>query len=275
MIKIYDYTNYRRFLEDFYREKKSLNPAFSYRNFAIRAGFKAKSFIKMVISGHKNLSEESMRKINRVLKLSPKKFSYFQLIVAFNQAKSVKLRNYYFEKLTSFNARNPGRLMKNREFEYFSRWYHSTIRELVTFKDFDGDYESLGKMVHPRISARQARQSVELLINLGLIKKTKTGYVQTDTLLSTGDEVQSLAVSNFHIQNMALVTEAIDTCSESMRDISGIIMGLSGHSVGLIKSEIQKFRKKLMTIAGSEKSPDRVYHVNFQMFPTSHIEEDL
>ncbi len=53
MPNIFNYMDYREFLEDFYDEQKSANKAFSYQYFANKAGFKSKSFIKLVIDGKK------------------------------------------------------------------------------------------------------------------------------------------------------------------------------------------------------------------------------
>jgi uncharacterized protein (TIGR02147 family) len=272
MPNIFQYLNYREYLEDFYDEKKNENDAFSYQNFANRAGFKSKSFIKLVIDGKKNLSPESATKINNVLKLSDKAFSYFNDLVAFSQAKTLQLRNYYFERLSSYNRRNKARLIQQQQYELFSKWYHSTVREIVQHARWNGDYARLGRLLKPNLTARKARQSVELLLKLGLIRKTsKDTYEQTDPISTTGDEVQSLAVQNFHAQNLALATASIDSVERSSRDISCLVLGLSENGIQTVKSEIQKFRKKLLEIAEGDAQVLRVYHVSFQMFPTSEV----
>ncbi|NLE02187.1 MAG: TIGR02147 family protein [Fibrobacter sp.] len=79
MVNIFNYIDYREFLEDFYHEQKARNKAFSFQFFANKAGFKSKSFIKLVIDGKKNLTEESMEKLNNVLKLSEKSFSILRI----------------------------------------------------------------------------------------------------------------------------------------------------------------------------------------------------
>jgi len=269
MPRIFNYLNYRDFLQDFYIEMKKGNPSFSFQVLANKAGFKSKSFIKLVIDGKKNLSSESIAKINSVLKLSDKAFSYFEDLVAFNQANTHKLKTVYFEKLSSYNARNPGRLVLQQHYEFYSKWYHNTIRELVTLAEFDEDYEALGKMVHPSIPARDARESVQLLLRLGFIKKNGRRYGQTDPVLTTGDEVASVAVANFHLQNLILAGESIDTCPSAQRDISCLVLGVSAESMTEIKHEIQGFRKKLLQIASKDTNADRVYHLALQFFPTS------
>jgi uncharacterized protein (TIGR02147 family) len=269
MLNIFTYIDYREFLEDFYDEQKAINKAFSFQYFANKAGFKSKSFIKLVIDGKKNLTSDSIQKLNNILKLNEKAFSYFCDLVAFNQTRSIQERNFYFEKLTQYNKRSVARTVIHDHYEIYSKWYYNTLRELVAAFDFKGDFELLGKRLKPAISARKAREAIKLLVKLGFIEKKGDRYFQCDPLITTGDEVRSLAISNFHIQNLGLAMNSIDTVKSSDRDISCLVMGLSNEGFKRVKDEIQQFRKKLLAIAVSQKTIDRVYHLNFQAIPVS------
>jgi len=278
MPNVFNYFDYREYLDAFFRERKKANPGFSYRVFADKCGFKSKSYLKMVIDGTKNLSESSIQRLNRVLKLNDKALAYFADLVAFNQASSVKVRNVYFDRLTQYNPRNAFRVLAREQYEFYSKWYHNTVRELVTMVDFGEDYELLGSMVKPPISAYRARQSVALLLRLGLIRKTKQGYEQADTIITTGNDVPaihgdaySLAVLNFHLQNLALAAESIETCPKQERDISCLIVALDKGGIEYFKKEVHAFQEKLLKYVEGQQAgrPNRVYHVNFQLFPTS------
>jgi uncharacterized protein (TIGR02147 family) len=270
MRNIFNYLDYREFIEDYYEDKKAGNPHFSFQVFASMAGFGSKSFIKLVIDGKKNLSEKSVEQINRALKLTDKSFSYFKDLVQFNQASSLQLRNFYFERLLSYNKRNSAKVLLLHQYDFYTKWYHNTIRELACAVDFRGDFELLGKMVKPAISARKARQSVALLQKLGLIRrKTGGGYEQADTIITTGMEVRSLAVQNFHQQNLFIAGQSIETVPSSERDISCLVLGLSENGIQKVKGEIHKFQEKILEVARLEKNIRRVYHLNFQLFPTS------
>lgn len=269
MKSIYNYFDYREYLYDFYKVKKEESSSFSYRLFSDRAGFKSKSFIQHIIDGKKNLSDESTEKLNKVLKLSKKQFQYFKDLIGFNQAKSVSVRNLYFEKLCLYNSRSTSKQLQLQQYDYFNKWYNNSIRELVCHVDFNEDYEKLGRFVKPAISGRDARISVQLLLKLGLIEKNGNKYHQIDKFITTGNEVRSIAVQNFHLQNLNLAGESIDSCPSADREISSLVIGLSEDGFTKYKSEIQNFREKLLDIADKDGSMERVYHVNFQMFPTS------
>ena len=274
MPNIYNYTDYRQFLEDFYVEQKERKKAFSYQYFANKAGFKSKSFLKLVIVGRKKLTSASMQKLNNVLNLNEKAFSYFKHLVAFNQAATLQERNYFFDKISQFNKRNSDRKVMHQEYEIYSRWYCNALRELVTTVDFKEDYALLGKMLRPSVSAGKVREAVRLLEKLGFIEKKPTGYVQCNPIITTGDEVRSLAVTNFHLENLKLCADSIENVSGRERDVSCLVMGLSEEGFDRVKSEIQHFRKKLLDIAAAEKTMRRVYHVSFQAIPVSEYVGD-
>ena len=269
MPRIYDYFNYRHYLQDFYVEKKSADNHFSFQSFADTCGFKSKSFVKLVMDGKKNLTNDSVQRLNKTLGLGTKAFSYFSVLVKFNQAKTVKERNKYFSRLESFNKRNPAKIILKNKYRFYSEWYHNTIRELICMDDFGDDYRRIARMVQPNLSVRQVKESIKLLQQFKLIKKTKDGYVQTDAIISTGNEVRDLAVSNFHKQNLKLASDAIERVTPLKRDISCVVLGLSAKGANKVKEEVQEFRKRLLKIAENDSDQDRVYHYNMQFFPTA------
>lgn len=269
-MRVFDYLNYRKFLKDWFEEKKRENPRYSFRLLADQAGFKSKSFIAHVMEGKANLSENSLFSLGKALKLGPKEFSYLASLVRFNQAKDQRQRELYFRELAEKNGGVRARTVLEHEYEFYSKWYHNTIRELVTMVDFGDDYAKLGKLVVPPISAVKARRSVELLLKLELIAKRNGRYVQTEKVLQSGDDITSIAVTAFHHQNLAIAEDALNRFPVGEREVSCVVGGMSEECFKKVKAEVQQFRKKIVAMISSDpKTAERVYHVNFQIFPTA------
>jgi uncharacterized protein (TIGR02147 family) len=70
MINVFAYTDYRKFLSDYYNEQKKLSPAFSYKNFSNKAGFPNKGFIYNVICGRKNLAKSSVVRVCKAMAMT-------------------------------------------------------------------------------------------------------------------------------------------------------------------------------------------------------------
>jgi uncharacterized protein (TIGR02147 family) len=269
MPDIFSYSNYREFLRDYYKDQKSKNPVISYQYLAVKAGFKTKSFIPHVIEGKKNLSKESIYKIAMAMKLEKKAFSYFEDLVAFNQAKTLDQRNYFFARLSEYNRRNSARVVLKKQYDFYTKWYHNTIRELVTIVDYKDNYTKLARMVKPAITPKQARESIQLLLQLGLIEKKQGRYIQTSRAITTGDDVLSLAVQNFHVQNLVVAADAVSICPVEEREISSLVVGLSAKGFKTVKEEIRQFRKRIVDLVDLDDAADRVYTINFQLVPSS------
>ena len=116
----------------------------------------------------------------------------------------------------------------------------------------------------------EARGAIKLLSRLNLIQKNSNGvWEQTDQDLTTGPEVRSLVVSNFHKEMLQLAGASIDNVSAEDRDISALTLSISRESFPELKSRIIAFRKELLEMAGQDKNPDQVAQVNIQLFPLS------
>jgi len=161
------------------------------------------------------------------------------------------------------------------QYQYYTRWYHPVVRSLVSKIDFQNDYSLLAKMLLPAITQAEARKSVNLLKRLGFIKQRENWkWIQISSALSTGDEVSSLNVVNYHKQVSKLAEDAFDRCSKDLRDISALTLGINKSDFKKIKARIQEFRKEIMDIAKNSENDDRVYQLNFQFFPVSKSREE-
>ena len=276
-ISIFAYTDYRKYFADYYNEQKKLNPVFSYQYFSDKAGFRNKGFIFNVIKGTKNLSRSSIVKICRAINLNKVEADYLDSLVSFNQAVNYNEKNFYYEKLNSIKAGNgadsEALKMRAEHYEFYSKLHHSAIRSLIDMHAFKDDYKKLANMVYPPITPKQARKSVELLAKLGLIIKQANGvYKISDKSITTGREVLSLGVLNFHLESMELAAKALKDLPAERRDISGLTLGISAKGYEKIRDEIYNFQGKVMKIANDDNPADRVYQLNFHFVPLSNIE---
>jgi uncharacterized protein (TIGR02147 family) len=269
MNEIYEYLDYRIFLKDYYVEHKTRNPSFSYGAFARLAKFKSKGLLHDVLSGKKSLSKESAFRIAEAMKLDEKAISYFQLLVDYGQATTLKEKSFLFRKLGDTGPLSKVRQLREDGYEFYSQWYYHTLLEVLPLIRFRGDYEALGQMLNPPISAKQARKGMELLLQLGLIVETRTGFQLSDKLLSSGEDVQAMALRDFHLQNLEMAARAIDSVARPDRDLSCLVVALSKPGFIKVSKEIAAFRKRIMKLSTEDENPSRIYHLGFLAYPTS------
>ena len=257
-------------MKDYYLWQKQKAPDFSYRVFARQAGFSSPNFIKLVIDGKKNIGEESLEKLTKALTLKKREAEYFSYLVFFDQAKTTVNKNYYFGLIAGFKTRSDTARINADQYDYYSHWYNCVIREIAKGKSVDTDPAELAQEVQPAILPKQAKKSIKLLLELGLLTINASGnYVQSSSLVSTDRDIQSLAVRNFHSKMISLAREAIESVPREERDISSVTMKISDKGFNKIKKRIQEFREEIMQIIARDTGVDQVHQLNFQLFPVS------
>lgn len=270
--KIFEYLDYREFLKDYYNAKKEANPAFSLRVFSDKIGFKAKDFISRVMNGDKNLSSQSISKVASGLRLGKHETEFFIVLVKFTQAETTEERNGAFEEMQAIlkvvRFAEKQHVLGHAQYMVYSDWRHLTIRSLIGMYGFDGNYEALAKQVHPRITAEEAKKSVKLLEDCMLIKKGKNGkYELTESAITTGDRTSKLALRGFHQQCLKLAADSIDRDPPGTRHISGLTLGISQEGYERIVERINAFRKEIALIAEEDADADKVFQLQFALFP--------
>jgi uncharacterized protein (TIGR02147 family) len=273
MKSVFDYTNYRQFLKDYYEERKAAS-GFTYRDFSEMTGMNSSSWLLHLIKGAKNLSPETAQRISKALRMGKTEAEYFELMVPFTQAKTSEAKDRIYQRMLGMKRKLKISKVGEEQYDYYTKWYHPVVRSLVTKVDFGtgpGGKPDFAKLAHclvPAITPAEARKSVKLLEKLDLIVQDADGRWQhKNAVVSTGDELASLNVANYHKQVSRLAEAAYDRTSREERDISALTLGISEEVFGVIKTRIQAFRKEIMELALASKSADRVYQLNFQFFP--------
>jgi uncharacterized protein (TIGR02147 family) len=266
---VFEYDNFRQFLNDVYAFKKAQDKKFSYRYFAKQAGFKACNVLKLVMDGKRNIAVHSIAKFSRALKLNKEESLFFKNLVLFNQAKTNEEKQIYAREILRCRSFRKIFPMKEAQFNFYSHWYFTAIRELICLGDFIEDPHWIAKRVTPTISPLEAQRALEELLKLGLISRDNTGrLVQTEAHIATSDEVTSSSVAQFHRQVLNLAARSIDHIKRDRRDISAQTLSISLETAKMIKEKIQNFRKEIVEmVAREESAPDCVYQLNYQFFP--------
>jgi uncharacterized protein (TIGR02147 family) len=190
-------------------------------------------------------------------------------LVFFNQAKTVKAKSQFFDKMIALQkARNTLRIGIEK-YEYFSEWYNCAIRELVPMADFGDDFTKLGNALKPVITALKAQDSVDLLLRLGLLKKEGGKYVQAEPLISTGYGIEDYQIIKYQIKMLRMAIEAFDRTNATERSMSSLTFSVSRGTYKTMVKEMREFRARLMELAGKDDAPEFVYHLNMGLFPLS------
>lgn len=268
METIFSYLDYRKYLRDWYEERKARNSFISYRFMGGEVGLDA-SFLVKVLQGQLHVSQKSVGRLCAFLRLDDKEKEYFELLVSYNRAIKASDSKVYYNSLISLRTPYIKKIDADK-YEFFSQWYYIAVYELLRCHPFTGDFRDLGKRLLPAISASEAKTAVSLLERLGFVVKNDSGgYTIKDASVSTGDTWMSMAISEYQKKLIAMGMDSIDALSMDDRDISTVSLSLSKATFKSVHERLKVVRKELLEIARLELNPEIVYQINFQVFPLS------
>ena len=271
MKPIIEYTDFRKFMRDFYEERKRCS-AFSWREFSKIAGFSSPSYMKVVCDGNSKLSRIGVERTGAAMGLAGFEMDYFRAMVKFGQADVESKKVAAYEEMLSIAKVYKVRVLEGDLFEFYDTWRNPVLRELAPLMPGATPGE-LAKMCYPEVSAQEVQESLAFLTKAGLLKKTEGKLVQSETSVKGSNDATRLAMRGMHRMMSRLATPALELPVEE-RNFSGVTMGLSRESYSKIENLLDECRRKIIAVAAEEKNVEQVYRLNLQLFPlTKNVKE--
>lgn len=264
---VLQYTNYRVYLRDYYEYKKKTTAAFSLRFFAEKAGLSSHAHLKLAIDGKRNITKNTATKLIHGLGLENQRAAYFESLVFFNQATTDEDKKIYYAQLIKASPRSRLHKMDKAQLRIFKEWHHSAILEMVGLKDFRPIPDQISKRLRGLITPAQVTESLNLLLELGLLVKTANGYRQSNPLITTDDEVQDVVVKMYHNQMLSLSNKMLNDLPGAERDVSALTFGIKRSDFVNLKKHLQLMRKELLDFSAKAGEAEDVVQINLQLFP--------
>lgn len=276
-LNIFEYSDYRQFLRDYYAKAKETKKCFSYRFFAKKAQINSPALFNLILTGRRNLSKSYIPKFATAMGLKKREQNYLETLISFNHAKTPEAKRYYLELLNGFKRDKDGAMITESQYEYLSNWYYPVIRELITLSNFKEDPEWIRKMLCERVTIWKIKKALETMLRLELIKRDETSrLVQNEKGLTTKDDIASTAAYSFHEKMLKLAAEILVATKGGEREISGITMALSDEQFSEIKSRVRNFEDEIIKYLNetSHHKPNTVFQLNVQLMPMTLKEKE-
>lgn len=279
-----DYMNYRQFLGAFYQYKRkaskgSLRP-YTYAVFSAAANIKSPNYLKMIIEGKRNLSDDMIGKFGKALGFMKEQTEEFRLLVQFTQATDPAERNMYLKKLSEHRV--AGKLksgeIDRKTWEKVPNWVAWIVYAMVDQEGVVYDTNTLKHLLRGKASDDEIENAVATLINNGDVRRDEvTGELKkARSLTESPEDIPVALVRKLQSQLMYLGLESLYQDQPTEREFGTLTMSLTKAEFEEIKFKLRQMRKSLHkdnSIARMKGKGERVYQLNIQLFPVTNAVE--
>lgn len=269
--QIFRYLDYRLFLRDLIQAMKLQKRDFTMRTFAESAGFGSPSYLKMVIDGQRKLTNDSVERFAQALEITGREKDYFVALVKYNQEVDPDKKKTLFETVTALRPRKTLTALDRQQLKFFTVDYYSCIREMILLEDFVEDAKWIAARCIPRISPAQAREALDALLQLGLIKRDEQGkLVQTDSVVGTQAQTEVVESFNFHEAILSKARQALSHVKQEDRHFEALTIPVNAEVAKIIGQKITKLIEESLDEVNTDgQKYEEVYQLSVQFFPAT------
>ncbi|MBO7060805.1 TIGR02147 family protein [Fibrobacter sp.] len=272
MKPIIEYQDYRKYMSDFYEERKRCS-AFTWREFSRLAGFSSPNYIKLVCERKSGLSRNGVEGVADAMGLVGTDRDYFRAMERFGDAKSDEKKTQAFHEMQKIAKESRLRVVDSEAFRYFESWVNPVLRELAPIMPGAKPLE-LARNCYAVVSAAEIRQSLDFMVHADFLKKIgEDTYEQTEKIVTGSSEAIPLALRSMNRQMSKLATSAIDNVPPENRHITGVTLGMSESTYKWLVQKLEVLRQQVIAMAAKEKDYEKVYRLNLQLFPLTKGKE--
>ncbi|MBR5693165.1 MAG: TIGR02147 family protein [Fibrobacter sp.] len=272
MKPVMEYVDYRRYIRDFYRERKADSAVpFSWGVFAKKAGIASPVFLQYVCEGKKNLGEKSSPQVAAAMGLVGYEETYFCLLVAYASAKNDAEKKAVLEQIGDLARTHKVRIVGAKEYDFFKSWKNSLLRELASAMP-KATAKQLSKASRNRIPTSEVHEILDFLVQAGfLVQGADGGYRECNRSLRMDPHVAKAVSSDLQRQYAELAVDALKNEPPEKRNMTGLTVGITRESYDRVVAELAECRRRINAIATMTPRTDEVYRLNMQFFPLTDM----
>ncbi len=266
------FTNYRSFLHSALDEAKRKNPRLSATSFARRLGLKSNSSLIKILRGQRDAGPDIRMKVGRYFKFSHREQAYFNDLVSLSKVESDSTKSVFL--MTRMKKMNRlFRVLREDEFSTIANWWFYAIRQMAKLPDFDERVEVIARRLQFKVSRREIRRTIDVMLNLGLLERYEGRLRATAKSLDTSNGVASEALKRFHEGMIANAGAAIRTVDVQNRYIAGVTLSIRRDDLVRAQAVLGEFLDRFNEEFEVDSNPDAVYQMQLQFFPLMKFNE--
>lgn len=244
-VSIFSYTSSRDFLRDHVREY--IEPkGISYRSVVKRSQIKNPNYLQQILSGDRNLTAESARKLAKGLALDEHEREYFVALVQLERAKGIGATGKILEKMQKLVASKSLDLRSDESI--FSNWLHGVVWALAGMPQFSMTVANVQARLGGIASPDDISGSIEFLKSKKYIQKVGDPeiYKQQNVTFAPLNDLRRIEIQRNHLRYLDLAKLRLaDRLDE--REYQGLTISVRRDRMDYVKEKLREFIKQVST----------------------------
>ena len=268
MIEFSDTQDYRDFLKEYYDRRKAEMPLYSYRMMGDKLGLDS-SYLYRVLQKKQHLPAHALPAAKDILALSGRQAEYFELLYSAAVTKDKGKREELMAKALSLRDVHLHDL-KQAELKLLENWWIPAVRAYLELNGGVVNLKQIAKDICPPITEEQAKEAIDTLLEVGLIKKMASGKLAlTDAHLTVGGPEKAKAVRHFQKEVLRLAAESLENTPVEERNVSTLTLSVDQVCFDDLGDMLKEFRRLIQKRVDGAKNPDRVMQLSMAFYPVA------
>jgi uncharacterized protein (TIGR02147 family) len=267
-LSIYDFVDYRAYLKTWLEYKKE-NARFSYADFAEKSGFQSRSFLRLIITNKRNISDSSLEKFIYGLDLNNNEAQGFRFLVKANQASNTDDRMKYWNLFLDHKPKSIKTQKIRNCFSYLSNFINPILKVLLSQKaTAKWSKEQLAQFLN--VSTQTISEALTNLKGLGFVNQNPDGeHIVTENIITTWDDIPDVAIQSFHKHALKKAIDGLEL-SVLEREFQAIIVGLNSDALLHLRKRLRQVADEIDQLYGEfQHGVDKIYICNLNLVPVT------
>ena len=274
-----EYTDFRQYLKDVYDYRRVAEStglrAYSYSTFSAAADIKSPNYLKLIIEGRRNLSEDMIYKFARALRLARPETEEFRALVLYGQAVEPIERNQALKQLADLRAQRAFEAgqINQRSWDKVPGWIGWVLYAMTEQAGVEFSPQTLQKLFRAKAGPDDIRDSLRKLIESGELAKSDDGAItKARDLIESPQDLPVALIRKLQAELIYLGIESLFRDSPKDREFGAMTIAMTEEEFQQVRFELRQLRKRLqrdISVKRKATKGDRVYQLNVQLFPVT------
>lgn len=274
-IDIFQYMQYRQYLQAVYNDLKREDKNFSFRSFQSQAGFsKNSNHFWQILNGSIVLTMAAAKKYASALGLTVKEKAHLFNMITLEQAKNEDERELVIMKMLSSSSFLSEKKYQAAALVMFSDWRLPILYYIVSLDTFREDPAWIAANFFSGITPAEVTTGLEKLLNHGFISRGEDGKLRQeqtslDDYIAASHETSAAVVTMRKKQLRKTMIKAIDAMDNQPFDkrlFYSSSISVPKELYEEMKQKVISFHENIRAIASKKPERDAVYQLNVQFY---------